>query len=509
MSNILVLAAGNWKRVSISATFAVKTNNVQIRAMPRYPQFFEIPTGTFSLEITAEPIKPAMYWGRTVSLAVAPNGTISATPAVSPFVGILAVNAPLQEFTLINCKLSRFREVSAEFRNLLVNPPTSRTIPKQKGRPASTVQDDELAALRLQYGSWPPASWSVPRLTTASFLDTSAPVDGNALPFPAPTPVDPKVDIAILELKGANSPQIYGVTWPQAIAPKPNATAPSYLLYLRQTSAQNATEDGMFEGTAFKPDEAYPRNFDYAERCLYESMHYGQTPLMRPVPGGKLAFALRPKGVPYQIAKAGVNVVTVYPVARVDFEYSDLNVTDRIEGILEEVQAFMFWSAGVPDPPAKIGKTAISAFSSSTNHVLQYWLTTANINGNFLKNVVTALYIFDAPNPGKLMPLALAWASVAGSKKRIRLYGRGVEKPNPEVSKFHNNMIGWTGPGNPAVPFIKTTPDNKHTIALLPASAWQVAFRNRGMTEGVGEWDAHHLIPAAMLTHAISMGDLT
>ena len=70
---------------------------------------------------------------------------------------------------------------------------------------------------------------------------------------------------------------------------------------------------GVFTGGKVVKLPPYPDNFDYIERCLFESLHDGEKgPLFQAI-----GHSLRPKGVPYQVAKSGANVVTVFPVAAV------------------------------------------------------------------------------------------------------------------------------------------------------------------------------------------------
>ena len=122
------------------------------------------------------------------------------------------------------------------------------------------------------------------------------------------------------------------------------------------------------------------------------------------------------KGVPYQVAKAGANVVTVIPSNSFEKEFGVMEDTEQTGKILEELQAFMFLRAGVQVPPAKVGKTAIASFSSG-NFILGRWLANpANRAGSFLSNIVTAVYFLDPVlAPGKIdvntfVASALTWA---------------------------------------------------------------------------------------------------
>ena len=522
MPHTLVVSASNWNaKLRVSCTFVVKANNAVLSPMPGKPQFFQLPDNTVVVEITATPIAPAKHWPNTVFLAIDPSGGLVAAKDSLPFAQVKSVPVPPDKrSTAATCRLSRFRDVSAEFNNLLKTPPTKRF------RPDGWHADDEQATLVAQYGSWPPASWAVSALDSAAYLDVTAPVDGTALKFLPRQAIDPKVATVILELQGATTPRIFGVTWPEDASRLPGKPSPSFLLYLRQTSGQNILPDGMFEGTSV--GGSYPRKFDYAERCLFESMHYGLTPLQsvvqNPDPNkgpGVLGVALRPKGAPYQIAKSGVPVVAVYPVMQAYSvpeaakEVSELVPMDNMERILEEIQAFMFWEAKTVDPPHAIGKTAISAFSS-TNYILEGWLRRQAANGysKFFSDKVTALYLFDPPDPPHLIGPALNWAKVPGSKKRIRFYGRGMDDAHPDVSPIHESLLAparlaalRNGAQHPPVPFIETNPAG-HTVALLPFMSWQQTFANLGMADKIFTWDAHHLIPATMLTHALAQGDL-
>jgi len=119
----------------------------------------------------------------------------------------------------------------------------------------------------------------------------------------------------------------------------------------------------------------------------------------------------------------------------------------------------------------------------------------------------------DPPDPEGMTKWALVWAAVPGSKKRMRFYGRGMDKVHPEISSIHESLLGANlaalknGAAHPPVPFIELNPAG-HTIALLPFTSWQETFRNLHMPDVVGTWNAHHLIPATMLTHALRQGDV-
>src|SRR5262249_46465456 len=145
--------------------------------------------------------------------------------------------------------------------------------------------------------------------------------------------------------------------WPKAITPQENATPTPFFVFIRQGNKGNRyDEDGLFVGGELGP---YPNNFDYADTGLFESLHYAQSQ-DDPARFGPLWFP-GPKGVPYQVAKSGANVVTVIPCNSFEKEYGVLNQTEETGKILRELQVFMFWRAGVQNLPASIGATAIAA----------------------------------------------------------------------------------------------------------------------------------------------------
>lgn len=303
-----------------------------------------------------------------------------------------------------------------------------------------------------------------------------------------------EVESVVLELAGDKPPRLYGVTWPKAIAPKDGAAPTPILVFFRQTGGQDALF-GVFTGGAVKT-QPYPYNFDYAERCLFESLHYGKTPLAKAI-----GFSLRPKGVPYQVARSGAKVVTVFPVAAIPEEYGVLADMEKTGKILEELQAFMFWRAGVGTPPVSLGRTAIAGFSSANRELTKWLKDEANRNGSFLKNTVKAIYFFDPPTDSinAAVTAALGWAAVAAKDTRVRLYSR-------ENTASHKTLLGSKPP---APPYVLTSPDKKRSVAELPPPTWVKTFKDvLGIDVKVEWWDAHHFIPATMLTHALAQGDI-
>ena len=450
MANILVLVAANWENTAVPCRFAVTVNGVLSRARGSGTQIYDLPAGTNSVQVTATPTPPrgsavALFWEDTFALSVDASGKISAIPNPrAVLVDVFSVFATLLSVTLVTVRVSRFKDVTSRVVDLLRSTPASRT-------------DYTATTLVTQYGAWPPPPTpdrieNVPASPTAHVLDPVNPVTAaGTLKFKPATGLAISVDNVALELAGGTTPRLFGVTWPTTTTLDKDSPFP-ILLFLRQTSFQNTP--AKFRGPGMS--DPYPYNFDYAERCLYESMNYGvHGPLSR-WPQTVQGYDLRPKGVPFQAAAAGSKAVIVYPCTQPGatnvrgLEYTELNNTENIGAILKEMQAFLFWKHSHRELPRDIGETAIAAFSS-TNHVVFNWLSVrTNVRGKFLGDRVKAIYLLDPGEPEEVVEKAIAWSALGGDK-RIRLYVRGLP-PQPGYSKPSHEML--LGAGAPASPFV-------------------------------------------------------
>ena len=319
------------------------------------------------------------------------------------------------------------------------------------------------------------------------------------------------VESVVLQIAGETVPELYAVTWPKAVERKEDSSPTAFLVYFRQTNKGNLYDQiGLFIGGELD-SQPYPFNFDYADSGLFESLHYGGMP---PPPGsgpqadrpGGPFFWPGAKGVPYQVAKSGATVVTVMPCGKFGTEYGVLSDTEQIGKILEEIQAFMFWRAGVSNPPADIGRTALAAFSSG-NYLLAKWLASEkNRKGKFLLYSLKAVYFLDPPKPAidGCISGALKWAATA-SDARIRFYSQ-------YRMDAQKTLLGFGPRDNlPAAPYVLSVLDNKRTAAALPIATWTKTFKDLFGSEPSSpyDWsDIHHIIPGTMLTHALAQGDL-
>ena len=509
MATKLIVAAGNWESKAVKCTFTVQADEVTLAAVDPGKQIYELPAGTKEVRIVATPTPtPNPYWETTVALVVASNGTVSPGAGFAPWVAVTRASGATADATLAMVRVSRFRDATAQVNTLL-----NGTIPTPRlGRAP------DAGALSATYGKWPPHNLDILPLKDVHFLDVDNPVKaGGILNFKASS-VAVDADSVVLELAGVPAPRLFGVVWPDAVPRKNKAEPTPFLFYIRQTGWQ----DGK-HGVFMVKDQPYPFNFDYAERCLFESQHYSATPIsMR-----KGSYMLRPKGVPYQVARSGAKVVMVFPVAVADagdkISYGVLSNFDEMGRLLAELQAYMFWTVGIASPPSTVGKTALSAYSSA-NDTLASWL---NRNGasKFLQNNISAAYFLDPPRVKASVDAGLLWRRNMGNDKRVRLYSARVDDEKTKYSLQYRRLLGLkpTDP-LPSSPYLLGAADNKITMALFPLDSWIRTFKEFGIDAPAPSpppaprkppppkiawefWDAHHFVPATVLTHALAQGD--
>ena len=529
----LGMAASNWAGTHQTCRFdawadinPLPLESGSVNTAPLY----KVPDGTLEVKLTATPqasTPPSPFWENTVFLTVGATGLT----VKSGFEGF--VNLKTQPFGVVpgywaafaNIVVSRFRDVTADVLPLLSKPPDTRhkfveagdvdpntgTTYTQKGW-VDEATTKEAASLPRAFRTWPPGDWDLDDLDAARFIDPVTPVvtSSKTLNF-VRDQLTINTKSVVLELAGVDAPKLFGVAWPDGVPRTAGAKPTPFLLFIEQTLKGNLYDaNGQFVA----PLAAYPNNFDYAF-LLYQQFHYAgivQTPgvwAMQPTPFAESSN----KGVPYQAARAGANVVTVVPLVSFDKNYGVMDDTEQTRQILEELQAFMFLSENVA-PPTSLGNAAIAAFSNAT-HVLYKWLASEpNRNGNFLKNTVKAVYFLDPPRDPRpknvdydvntYIAAALTWAA-GGADKRIRLYNR-------DHSDAHGKLVGKTPP---SAPYVLNSADGLNTAAELPKPYWLAALAKVGIKLNAipdtpkhrGEVEflfAHHMFAATMLTHALS-----
>lgn len=472
----LLANASNWAGLAVPCRFAATADGTPLSTIDVTAPNFPVPVGTTVVTVTATP-KVALYWPTTITLTIAPGGSMAPDADSKGRVKLVAVGASDVSVAFANIQVSRFKDVTLDVLDVLKHPPTKRL-----NQPVTEAADNQ-----SRYGTWPPLDWGLPPVPHVHFLDPANPVTAGAVNFAKDPSLKVEADSVVLKLAGVNTPQWFAVVWPKAIAPKADAAPTPIFLFIRQGAGQNVPA-GYFSGGQLA---AYPNNFDYANIGLFQNLHYSSfSPLI----------LWGPKGVPYQVAKAGADVVTVIPCNSYGPEFGVLGKTEETGKILEELQAFMFWRAGVQVPPLSIGKTAIAAFSSG-NRYLNKWLKDGtNRAGTFLSNTVSAVYFIDPPTSkiNGFITTALTWAGGADRDKRIRLYSR-------VLTESHQKLLGKKPP---AEPYALNSADNRRSASVVSLSSWEKAFKAAFGGNPSFNWQhAHHTVCATMLTHALAQGD--
>ena len=522
--NILSLAATNRDGNPTPFTFTAKKDDDFSELPTKDPTdpLFEIPDNATSVRVTFKPTwSSPIVWGGAFSLSVAANGSLSvAAPSSADDedfrnrVELRTMPALSGRLTLAVVKVSQFRDRTAHILDLLKTPPDKRCIwhakeidpnPPHKRGVFKMDAVDEVTKHTGVYGAWPPHDWNLYGVAAAGFLDVDAPLTADkALNF-LPSLQDSSaldIDCVVLERAGVRmEPAYFAVAWPRSVTR--NAKPAAFLLFIRQLLEGNHYDQhGLYVNSpgclpAVGQLGPYPENFDYAD-SMFESLHYASVPLRFP----------DSKGVPYQANEAGADVVSVIPCNGFTIKagFSDLDDPKDIETILREVQAFMFWKAGVAAPPKSIGKTAIAAFSSG-NFILNNWLKDpAKRKSNFFSKIVSAVYFLDplrnAVIDGKSVDVlnefirsANDWATENPPDKRVRVY---MQWTWPSLQ----NLIVDKPLGT--APYFVDASEGRRTVAVVTSQAWTKALQAAGWRPPIDWTVIHHAIAGTMLTHALS-----
>lgn len=513
MPNTLFVTAGTGAGVKkrVRCGFTVTADRKPLDPVPKRTSLYEIPPGTAEVAIWAVPVPTSGYWQTLVTLTVASDGRMSLKGNSGGWASVTNFAGGSTPSTAVVVRVGSFANVTLDVLPLLKAPPKTRWTHRKVIKKGKTVWDpvevqrDEQNRHKTVYGdgAWPPGDWTLKPLTGPHFRDPNAPLTGDTLDFDTGASLKVEAKSVVLSLADPDaSPMLFAVVWPNVIAPKTDSGSTPVLLFIRQRCGQDAQDNpdspGMFTGGKPGLYPPYPYNFDYIERCLFELLHYGKTTMTTPRPD----FFMRPKGVPYQVAKAGADVVTIVPCNSVDKEFESLRKTEHTKEILEELRTFMFRDAGVADPPASVGNTAIACFSAGVFDLNKWLSDPANVRGGFLKDTVKAVYFLD-PSPGAIgdcITAANNWAN-HGTDKKIRVYLRAENK------SAHKALLGTTPP---TPPYFENSADGNRTLAVIPLDTWKKTFKNvlnLDVTQ-LDQWDVHHFIAATMLTHALAQGDL-
>lgn len=489
---VIATAASDWTGTAVASTYSALANGVavpvHVTTPPSSPgpiSSFLLPLGTTTFVLTVTP-QAGTFWQRTVSFTVDSAGTLTPEAHAAVIVGSLQ-KAPGTAFHLVTIILSRFQDATADVVKELTPPPTN-------AQAVATASQ-----YNTNYGVFPPTDFTLPDRPNVSYV--KSPVNGTTVEFATDASVKVRADNVVLRLKGVTAPQLWAVSWPTAMAPTKALTPAPILLFIRQGNLQYKN-DGIFTGTDLGP---YPDNFGYATFGMYDDFIYPEFDVL------DFPYA---KGVPYQVAKSKAQAVTVHPVNQLtDVLHQDFGVmgsTEQTAAILLDLQAFMFFRAGVQAAPKTIGTTVIASFSSGA-YVVAGWLNNAdNLAGPFLTDTVSAVY-FLAPADGAVtesVQAAVGWAKAPRVDKRVRFYSQ-------KLWPILQTWIGAPIPAHTTDPvdtFVMNTSDGR-TLAVVSPKGWTFLITAAGAvvppTANNVFWGfTHHATAALFLSHALAQKDL-
>lgn len=508
MSNQLKLAAIDYLKQAVPCTFKANADGIDLATKDDTDPLFDIPADAHSVTVTVKPTwKAPPFWEETLSFSIGADGSLTLTAPANfgSRVQLMSSFVLGFQFTLAIVKMSKFRDRTEKVLALLTETPTERTVLDLDTGKWKDKHVNEAAWHGHVYGiTWPPQNWNVSDVPKAHFLDPVNPLKSRALNF-AEQSLHIDVDSVVLERAGVRPvPQYFAVTWPKAIAPHVKPVPAQFLLFIRQTNHANYFGKGIFVGTGLNP---YPENFDYADSGLFESLHYAGSPLRNP----------NSKGVPYQVRKAGIDVVTVFPCNSFEKEFGDLEDPEETEKLLKELQAFMFWKDGVDAAPTSVGKTVVAAFSSGTFFLHRWLKDDAKRTGHFLSNVVRAVYYLEPMRAyvdpktkervevlDRFIKSALKWAA-EGADRRIRLY---MQFTWPSLKKLMDKPL-------PDPPHFTMSSDKTRTVSVVTNATWSdwlvttidpLLWKEMRLrpSKPVPWLFVHHAVGATMLTHALA-----
>jgi hypothetical protein len=469
--NVLVLAAQAWDGTAVPCKFTVEVDQVAFEVTSFPISAVSLPDGANLVRIVATP-SVAWFWEDEFNLIVTGD---QVDPVVNELPKLTTTTAAAVGvvITRVTMTVTRLRDVSPTAKDWLTQPPDKRL-----GKPA-TLRNV------MDHGDFPPDDWSLPDRPDTTFVDAGNPIDGKLVSTVILDAVGADVECAVFEVAGVAVPKLLAVSWPTGLLRDENSAPTPFLVYYHPGTGQNVPK-GYYLGGELGP---YPWNFDFLYFVLYAYQWYAVDPLTQ---------SPYSKGIPFQIAAAGKQVVSVLPCnAPVANEFGAFTDAASVEAILLDLQALMFRRAGVGDGPKTLGRTAVGAFSSGNNFMAMFLQSPKNRAHNFCQNTLKEVYCFDPPGyiTGGLTAAALTWAGGAETGRRVALY---TQSPH----EAHTKVLGHTPPASPFV----ESPDPTRTAAVLPAATWKATVEAFTATPrpNWGFQETHQIISAMMLTHAMA-----
>ena len=466
---------------------------------------YTIPDGAKEVKIQIIPVKDE-WWGTTVTLAVAADGTLKVTDRADAFAVDVQV---LQKGTvgvakvfirLLKVKLATKLFIAA----LRDATPQTATPPGTDRATANAIADSNLERRMIVtslVGTSTPITGdtlTLPQPASFARIDAGKPVSGGVLKLRTSPPVVLKNTTFVVEVAGQNgvAPRTIAVSWPDAVSA--GAPAPMFVFFRHAPLQERNYVYGKF-----RPEmKAYPYTFDYAYFGLMENLWFQLMPDFYP----------SSRGLPYQIAAAGKNVVTVVacptatPAGRTT-QFGNWTRAEFMQSILLEIQALFAAMKTTVEPttpnvkaPATLGRVAIGAFSSGNYYLSLLLKNEGKPDHPFLTGTVQECYFFDPDNDmlqKHCLPPMLAWQSTStGGKAIIRLYNR---RSMPEQKPLLGRVVTTT-------PHFTDSTDKRTTVSAVTEGDWNRAIAALHGKASPRPWrwlDAHFASSAFMLTHAM------
>ena len=470
--NVLVLAAQSWDGTAVPCRFVVEADSAALDPVTVPVDAVRLPDGAGSVRIVATPTSP-WFWDDEFHLVVTGDDVAPEANDLAK-IAVWSATAVGVVLTRVTLTVSRLKDRSVRAREELFKPPNLR-----KGEPAKLPHV-------MDHADFPPPDWSLPDRPGTTFVDVQHPVDGARIGTVVLDAVGGDVECAVFEVAGVAVPKLLAVSWPIGLLRDEGSPPTPFLVYYHAGAGQNV-DAGFYVNPELA---AYPWNFDHCYFGLYAYQWYSVDPL---------TVSPFPKGIPFQIAAAGKEVVSVLPCnAPGGNEFGAFTDAAAMETLLLDLQALMFRRRGVVTGPQTLGRAAVGAFSSGNNFMAAFLQSPTNRAHRFCQVTLQEVYCFDPPGyiTGALTAAALAWSEAPETGRRVVLYSQNAHAA-------HTKLLGHTPP--PA-PFVESSPDGTRTAAVLPAATWRATVEAAtGKPQPTwGFQNTHQVISAMMLTHAMA-----
>jgi hypothetical protein len=478
--SIAVLGAQTWRGDGLSAAYEVTIDDQAVEVdRDGLAPTFRVPDGASSIVVKATPSSDA-FWPNEAEFTIAGDGSITSDDEGQAKTNSMAAFGA--RLTVLAVKLWRLRDVSAKIRDLLE--PAAR--PKLRlGKKAEDLK-------MFEGEDYPPPTWTLFDRDNIRFIGPGSPLAAKQVVTDEPKTATFVGTSLVLELAGVKAPRLLAVSWPASV-PREDLAAPAPFLVFFRPGVGQEVRNGFYSGVNTTPPlEPYPFNHDYAYYALYQYLWYR---------GDPFTWDSGPKGMPYQIADAGKDIVTILPCNAVGPEFGAFMDAASAREILLEIQAFMFAHASVAKPPEKLGRLAFGAFSSGNGFLAQLLSSPKNRADTLLRDVLKEVYLFDPPRTlvDGVIAAALAWAGDPANDRRIVTYSQFAHPA-------HARLLGGAGSW-PATPSLNTTVDARRMVGVIDVATWKTSIEAvTGSPWPVAfDWrNAHQLIPSMLLKHAVA-----